>query len=353
MSSLCKSFHVQQFFLIVTKLLIFFVGFWPIPGLSHPAGEFYYKAVEAIQDKNLQQAESLLQQAITDFPAYAEAHYLLGMVQYQMTQDAGEAIPSLEQAVQLNGNFATAHYHLGLLLLKQDKMEEAQQHFQQALAIYPGYWEARLTLAKTFDQTGAIDNAIQEYESVLKQEPLATDALFHLSYHLMQENQTDRAQDLLMRLTTHDSQHAKGWYLLGRLHEQGQQFDQAMEAYHRVLENDPEHSEAHYNLGFLYQGQDQPQKAIHHFQRVTQLNPTDAEAYFNLGVLLVGQKQLDQAGEAYQKGIALQPDSVEGQFNIGAFYEFHKEDLEQAQKHYEKYIDLGGEDLRIKQLFHE
>jgi len=72
-----------------------------------------------------------------------------------------------------------------------------------------------------------------------------------------------------------------------------------------------------------------------------------------LGVLLVSQHQFDQAEEAYHKGLELQPQSVEGQFNVGAFYEFHKEDLEQAQKHYQKYLDLGGKDLRIKQLFHE
>jgi TolA-binding protein len=83
MSALCKSFHVRQFILIVAGLLTFFVGYWPMPGFGHQAGEFYHKAVEAIQDKNLQQAASLLQQAISDFPAYAEAHHLLGIVQYQ------------------------------------------------------------------------------------------------------------------------------------------------------------------------------------------------------------------------------------------------------------------------------
>jgi tetratricopeptide (TPR) repeat protein len=80
------------------------------------------------------------------------------------------------------------------------------------------------------------------------------------------------------------------------------------------------------------------------------LNPADSEAFFNLGVILVSQKQFDQAEEAYQKGLALQPNSVEGQFNIGAFYEFHKEDLEQAKKHYQKYVDLGGTDQRIQKL---
>jgi tetratricopeptide (TPR) repeat protein len=80
------------------------------------------------------------------------------------------------------------------------------------------------------------------------------------------------------------------------------------------------------------------------------LNPADSEAYFNLGVLLVAENQFDQAEEAYQKGLALQPNSIEGQFNIGAFYEFHKEDLQKAKHHYQKYLDLGGTDQRLQEL---
>src|SRR5210317_328861 len=201
MSALCQSFHVRQFFLIAAGFISFSVGFWPIPGFGHQAGGLYHKAVEAIQDENFQQADSFLQEAISNFPDYAEAHHLLGIVQYQLTQASGKAIPSLKRAIQLNSNFVEAHYHLGLLLLKQGKTKEAQQQFKQALTIYPGFWEARLTLGKTFDQQGATDKAIREYEAVLTQQPSASDALYLLGYHLMQRNQIDRAEGLLIRLT--------------------------------------------------------------------------------------------------------------------------------------------------------
>jgi len=330
--------------------IVVFLSFWPMSAFSHPAGDLYHQAISAIQSQDFQQAESLLQQAITEFPAYAEAHHLLGIVQYQRTQDPSTAIPPILQAVQLHPNFAQAHYDLGLLLLKQDKMKEAELVIQQALTLYPGFWEARLTRAKIFDQIGETDKAIQEYEIVLKQESLVSEALFHLAYHLVQRNQKDRAQELLTRLTTHDPQHAEGWYLLGRLSEQNQRFEQAIDAYTHVVQIVPDHSVAHYNLGVLYQQDKQPQQAIKHFQRVTQLKPTDAEAYVNLGVLLVAEKQFNQAEEAYQKGLALQPNSVEGQFNMGAFYEFHKADLDKAKYHYQKFLNLGGSDVRIQTL---
>ena len=64
----------------------------------------------------------------------------------------------------------------------------------------------------------------------------------------------------------------------------------------------------------------------------------------------MSQNQLGHAEEACNKGIELQPHSVEEQFNVGAFYEFHKQDLQKAKYHYQKYLDLGGTDQRIQEL---
>ena len=197
MRSLFPSFQFPQLLFPTVRIVLLCLGLWPLSAFGHQAGEFYQKAVEAIQGNNLQQAELLLQQAIKEFPAYAEAHHLLGMVHYQHTQDPNTAIPSLKHAVELNPNFPQAQYDLGLLLLKQERMEEAQQVIQQALSIYPGFWEARLTLAKIFDQTGATENAIQEYEAVLRQQPTTSEALYLLAYQLMQRNHIERAQELL------------------------------------------------------------------------------------------------------------------------------------------------------------
>jgi hypothetical protein len=36
--------------------------------------------------------------------------------------------------------------------------------------------------------------------------------------------------------------------------------------------------------------------------------------------------------------------------SLRAFYEFHKEDLEKAKHHYQKYLDLDGTDKRIQEL---
>lgn len=325
----------------------------PLPALSHEAGNLYQEALSAVETQDFNKAKRLLEQAIQEFPAFAEAHHLYGLVEFQLTQQPERAVPALQQAIRLNPNLAQAQYDLALLFITQEKMKEAQDAAQQALKIYPRFWEARLTLAKLFDKQALTNQAVQEYQTVLAQQPFQAEALYNLAFQYMQTEDFDLAQPLLAILTEHHPHHTDGWYLLGRIAERQNQPIQAIHAYQQVIQANPDHSEAHYNLGFLYQQQGDQQKAIEHFQRVSQLRPQDAEAFLNLGVLLAGNQQLGEAEQAYRRGIDLQPDSLEGHFNLGAFYEFHKKDLPQAQNHYKRYLDLGGKDPRIQQLLNQ
>ena len=88
MHGLHWSSSVRQYCLwIIQSTVLISVCFWPISGYGHQAGELYQKALEALHNKSLKQAESLLQEAIKEFPSYAKAYHLLGLVQYQRTQD--------------------------------------------------------------------------------------------------------------------------------------------------------------------------------------------------------------------------------------------------------------------------
>jgi tetratricopeptide (TPR) repeat protein len=57
-----------------------------------------------------------------------------------------EAISNYQTAVELNPDFAAAHYNLGNALALQGKYAEAISHFQKALQLRPGDTKARQSL---------------------------------------------------------------------------------------------------------------------------------------------------------------------------------------------------------------
>jgi tetratricopeptide (TPR) repeat protein len=122
----------------ITLCLCLFL-LWPLPVLSHEAGNLYREALSAVESQDFNTAKPLLEQAIQEFPTFAEAHHLYGLVEFHLTQQPERAIPSLQQAIRHNPNLAQAQYDVALLLIKQEKMKEAQEAAQQALTIYPRF----------------------------------------------------------------------------------------------------------------------------------------------------------------------------------------------------------------------
>ena len=52
----------------------------------------------------------------------------------------------------------------------------------------------------------------------------------------------------------------------------------------------------------------------------------------------------------YQSAISLKPKLVEAYYNLGVFYEFYRKDTGRALTQYQKYVQLGGNDERVKKL---
>jgi Flp pilus assembly protein TadD len=58
-----------------------------------------------------------------------------------------EAVPHLQKALEIQPDYAQAHYNLGNALLQKGRVDEAILQFQKLLALQPGLVEARRTLA--------------------------------------------------------------------------------------------------------------------------------------------------------------------------------------------------------------
>jgi len=76
---------------------------------------------------------------------------------------AGEALAASEQAAARNGAAAK--------LLEQGKADAAIAEFQNALAIDPTYFPARLNLAFAYERAGKVEDAIAAYQGAIAVQP--------------------------------------------------------------------------------------------------------------------------------------------------------------------------------------
>ena len=95
-----------------------------------------------------------------------------------------EAIPHYEQALQLNPNYAEAHYNLGVALAQQGQWPEAIPHFERALQLKPDYAEAHYNLGVALAQQGQWPAAIPHFERALQLKPDYAEAHYNLGLAL-------------------------------------------------------------------------------------------------------------------------------------------------------------------------
>jgi tetratricopeptide (TPR) repeat protein len=75
-----------------------------------------------------------------------------------------EAEPLFKESVQYDPNFAQAHYQFGVLLGKQNKTAPAVEELQRAATLDPAYSQPHYALARVYRQAGEIEQAKRELE---------------------------------------------------------------------------------------------------------------------------------------------------------------------------------------------
>jgi len=76
------------------------------------------------------------------------------------------------------------HNNLGMVLKRQGHLQEATEHFRQALAINPLYVNSHFNLGTIYESNGYIDAALEEFKTVLQINPADQEARMHLEYLL-------------------------------------------------------------------------------------------------------------------------------------------------------------------------
>ena len=174
--------------------ILMYSPLWCPPVQGHQASSLYQEAVVSANQGNLEQAQSLLSEAIEEFPGFWKAHHLSGLVTFQLTQQMGPAVEALKKAISLNPHLVQARYDLALFLINQKKYPEAKNQLQAALQSYPRFWEAQLLLGQILQQHSASHEAIAAFQKVLEQHPTQPDALFSLAYEYHQEKNRTQAK---------------------------------------------------------------------------------------------------------------------------------------------------------------
>jgi tetratricopeptide (TPR) repeat protein len=227
------------------------------------------------------QAEEAFRLALADDASSAEAHYGLGSV-FLTRDDVAAARESFERAVKLKPSFPdtlpNAWNNLGLLATREGKIDEAIQHFQEALRISPAHWISLENLGNAYRQQHRWEEARQTLERALAARPEDAEANYSLAMVYAQTEQPELALEHFQKALQYRPAYPEALNNLGVLYLRSGRRDEAVARFEACIRAAPEFDQAYLNLARVYVAEGSPDKARTVLEALLRQRPGNAQA---------------------------------------------------------------------------
>jgi Tfp pilus assembly protein PilF len=157
------------------------------------------RGVAALERGDLEQAETLLAQALQSCPADGEARRHYAEVLWRRGE-ADQALTQLDQALQLTDEDPALLVRAAEIHLSQDRLAESLALTQQALALDPKSPAAWIVRARVRQRQGELPAALADYHRALACDPRSREVLFEVAELHRAAGDPHRALITLQRL---------------------------------------------------------------------------------------------------------------------------------------------------------
>ena len=263
--------------------------------------------------------------------------------------DYESAEQSFNTALQVDPSFAPALQGLSKLYLHKGDLKKANEYSIQAVQADEDFRDWATKISKITEhvqngnrnvQQGLYEEALTEYDAILKAHPYFPDAEFYKGLTRFRQKDIENAARHFSNALKIYAEHAKARKGLDNVTKQflnaGNKsykrgdLAKATSYYEKALEFDPMFYLAYFQLGVLQKKQGQSQAAIKTLKKVLDIKPDHEKTWFTLGTAYESDGNVDDAIFHYNKAIEINPGYSKAYGNIGKLYT-EKRDYKQAE----------------------
>lgn len=219
-------------------------------------------------------------------------------------------------AIEVTENNYVAHHNLGVALAEDNRMEDAIQHYLEALRINPSHLRTRINLGAAMMKQGRVMDAISQYREVLQSMPQSVGAHYNMGIALVTLSRFDEAIYHYSEALKFNPDDADIHNNLGNVLMQQGRLDQAILHYREAFRIDPDNPYRKNNLGTALMNVGNIEGAELLFLEALKIKPDFADAQNNLGVALAKQSRFEEAIDCFKTALTIKPDHVDAGNNL-------------------------------------
>jgi tetratricopeptide (TPR) repeat protein len=301
-------------------------------------------------------AERALVQVATLDPADQDAAVQLALLRIRKAEAAARAagkpveakalaaeIATLEKATAALPDRADVRYALGFAREIAGDADQALAEYREATRVDPLDGAAYSAAGAILAAKGALEDAAGEFQKAVDRDPDDPAVLFQLGVVLDLQGKTKEATAAYQKVVKAKPGNARAWHALGLALEGAGRAQEALPAFVKAVEAGPTVGRYHRDLGEAYFQRRAYDKAEAALSKAVEIDPKDDLAWMALGRTRTQGRKYEKGAEAYEKAAELRPKDMALQILLGAYHHEYLKNYAQAIKHYNKYVQLGGD----------
>ena len=279
--------------------------------MSQEVSKVFQQASDAMRSGDLNAAGDGFAAAAKLAPAFAEAHFNLGLVREEQGR-LEDAIASFQKALTLQPHLHGANLFLAIAHYKLNHFDQALAAAHKETEAYPKdasawMWLGVIELAKDRPEeaAAALDKASQIA-------PHNTDILYHRGQaHLLV------SRNSYERMFKEDPKSWRVHEVLGEIDSDAERYDDAIAEYLEAIKLAPTQPGLHEELGAVYRRAMKAEEADAAFQAELEINPHNALARYERGVLATERGDGAKGKELIEAAVSEKPDLPHADYNLG------------------------------------
>ncbi len=168
----------------------------------------FYKGYASLKKGELKEAKKACNALIKDYPAFSEAHYLNGLIQYT-DENFGKSIDEFNLALKANPRHVKALFNRSLAFGVLEDYLSAIEDLGACIELSPDYALAHYSRGYWYEFTGNYGEAARDYENSIRLDPKNYDAYYGLAFIYQLQKETTKACDVINRAIHEGSQIAE------------------------------------------------------------------------------------------------------------------------------------------------
>lgn len=286
-------------------------------------------------------AMGMIMEIIEEDPDVIDAYSALGIM-YIRDRKLEEAVETFQKVLELKPDDNNAVINIANSLVKLGKMDEAEEFILERLEFHKQDSLVYLSLGNIKNSKKEYDEAIKHFEKCIELNPASASAYAALGGIYITQNDLDQAEIYLKKADGMNTKLQNVHYNFALLLEARGDLSGAMSEYLEELENIPHNFRASYNLSRLHRIRGDTAKELDYLDKTLESNPGFPLSYFYKARIYLNQgENFDEAIAMVKKGIELEPD--EDQLPLGYYLLADLYNRIGDSAKYNEYLRLGEE----------